>query len=205
MNMDIGVWIGALSTIAIYSFLYKENPLFTFAEHLFLGLSVGVSMCNGWNSIMNDAYTPIVSKGQWQLLFAVLGGILLLTRFVPSISWTSRIAMGFMMGVAAGLSLNRAIDSEFWRQLKSTMTMNILDGDGLIYVITVISVLAYFFFGVSKEQKIGGLVVKAGVLGQYLMMIAFGASLGSTIMARLSLVISRLQYLFGTWIPILKL
>ena len=201
--MNIGVWIAALCTIAIYSFLYKENPLFTFAEHLFLGLSVGVSMCNGYQSIMSDAIRPIQDKGQWQLLVAIVGGLLLLTRFVPKISWTSRLTMGYMMGVAAGLSLNRAIDSEFWRQMKATMNLDILSANGLLYVVTVISVLAYFFFGASKEQKIGGLVVKAGVLGQYLMMIAFGASLGSTIMARLSLVISRLQFLFGTWIPIL--
>lgn len=205
MSTDISIWLGALGTIAIYSFLYKENPFFTFAEHLFLGLSVGVSMVNGWNSIIRDAYTPLMTKGQWQLMFAILGGLLLLTRFIPSISWTSRITMGYMMGVAAGLSLNRAIDSEFWRQVKATMTMDVSNPNNLVYVITVIAVLAYFFFGVNKEQKVGGIIVKCGVVGQYLMMIAFGASLGSTIMARLSLVISRLQFLFGTWIPILKL
>lgn len=202
--MNIGVWIAAILTIAIYSFLFKENPLFTFAEHLFLGLATGHAMVLGYRNVLEGAWNPLVQKGQWLWIFPLVGGAMLLMRLIPSVQWVSRIPLGFMMGVAAGLSLKRAIDSEFWRQVTATMDYSLTNPDNIIYVVIVISVLAYFFFGVPEKSKVGSVVMKFAVLGQYAMMIAFGASLGSTIMARLSLVIGRLQFLFGTWLPILK-
>ena len=35
----IGAWLAAFLTLSILSFLYKENPLFKAAEHLFVGTS----------------------------------------------------------------------------------------------------------------------------------------------------------------------
>jgi len=52
---------------------------------------------------------------------------------------------------------------------------------------------------VSEKSKFGPAALTLSRFGQYAIM-TFGSSLGSTIMARLSLVIARLQFLFGTWI-----
>ena len=35
MTQDLGVWVAAVLTLFIFSFLYKDNPLYKFAEHLF--------------------------------------------------------------------------------------------------------------------------------------------------------------------------
>jgi len=43
---DFRLWtglLGLLTTIAIYSMLYKENPIFRLFEHIFVGLSVGTA------------------------------------------------------------------------------------------------------------------------------------------------------------------
>ena len=37
----VGVWIGALLTLGIFSFLYKDNPFYKFSEALFVGISAG--------------------------------------------------------------------------------------------------------------------------------------------------------------------
>ena len=37
----IGIWVAALLTLCIFSFLYRDNPFYRFAEHLFVGVSVG--------------------------------------------------------------------------------------------------------------------------------------------------------------------
>ena len=39
-----GAWISAFLTLAIFSFLYKDNPLYKIAEHLFVGISAGYWM-----------------------------------------------------------------------------------------------------------------------------------------------------------------
>ena len=34
-----GIWIGAFCTLAIWSFLYKDNPIYKIAEQIFVGIS----------------------------------------------------------------------------------------------------------------------------------------------------------------------
>jgi len=41
LSHDIGVWIAAGLTLCVFSFLYKDNPFYKFAEHLFVGVSAG--------------------------------------------------------------------------------------------------------------------------------------------------------------------
>jgi hypothetical protein len=53
LSADPGVWIAAALTLFIFSFLYKDNPLYKFAEHLFVGVSAGY----------------IVVQQFWQVLF----------------------------------------------------------------------------------------------------------------------------------------
>ena len=40
----IWVWIAAILTLAVFSFLYRENPFYRFAEHLFVGIANGVAV-----------------------------------------------------------------------------------------------------------------------------------------------------------------
>ena len=39
-----GAWISVFLTLAIFSFLYKDNPIYKIAEHLFVGISAGYWM-----------------------------------------------------------------------------------------------------------------------------------------------------------------
>lgn len=204
MSPDIGIWLGALFTLAIYSFLYSENPAYFLAEHVFLGLAAAHLMVQGYYNVVNQAWNPLIERGELIWLAAIGGGLLLLTRWFKSVRWLSRIPLGFMMGIAAALSVKRAISSEFFRQLQSTATMQWDTPTNAVFILTVLFTLSYFIFGINDRTRFGGVVRQAGVVGQYMMMIAFGASLGATVMARLSLVIARLQYLFGDWLGMLN-
>ena len=37
----LGAWVAAFLTIGIFSYLYKDNPFYKAAEHLFVGVSAG--------------------------------------------------------------------------------------------------------------------------------------------------------------------
>ncbi|MDP2873573.1 MAG: hypothetical protein Q8P31_13705 [Bacillota bacterium] len=204
MSASPGVWLAAIFTLAIYSFLYGDNPVYKFSEHLFVGLGAAHMAVMGWESMFNRAWTPLYTKGEWWWSGAIIGGIMLLTRWFRPIQWISRIPLGFMMGVAAGLSARSAIDSQFWRQIQSTVTMKLNTTNNIVYVVIVVCTLAYFLFAFNEKSGLGQGIKGVGLVGQYMMMIAFGASLGSTIMARLSLVIGRLDFLFKTWLGVLK-
>ena len=68
--------------------------------------------------------------------------------------------------------------------------------NSLVLFIGALSVLVYFFFSLEHRGFIGG-VSRVGI---YTLMIAFGASFGYTIMARVSLLIGRIQFLMFDWI-----
>jgi hypothetical protein len=203
MSTSFGVWLAAFFTLAIYSFLYGDNPVFKFSEHLFVGLAAAHVAVMGWESMYDRAWANLM-KGEIWYLGTIIGGIMLLTRWFKPIAWISRIPLGFMMGVAAGFSARSAIDTQFWRQIQSSVAMKLNTTNNILYVFIVITTLAYFLFAFNEKSGFGRGLRGVGLVGQYAMMIAFGASLGATIMARLSLVIARLDFLFRTWLGLLQ-
>jgi hypothetical protein len=68
----------------------------------------------------------------------------------------------------------------------------------IVLVVGVLSALVYFFF--SKPHK--GPLGKVARVGVYVLMIAFGASFGYTVMARISLLFGRMYFLLSEWLRV---
>lgn len=198
-SMLLGAWVGAGLTLAILSFLYRDNPLFKLGEHLYIGVSVGYNLVLILFEYMIPRwYTPLFRQGDLILLIPTVFGLLLLTRLIPRISWLSRWAFAFIMGFGAGVAIPRYISAYLLRQTQSTVMPLISKGDGgwsygwgdisnLLIVIGVLSILTYFFF--SVEHK--GIVGRTARVGILFLMVSFGASFGFTVMARISLLFGR--------------
>ena len=202
-----GAWVATGLTLFIFSFLYKDNPLFKLAEHLYVGVSVGYTIVKAYDTvIVHLIVKPIVEEGEFSLLIPVAIGLLMLTRYVPKASWLSRYAFAFIVGVGSGLAIPRTISSFILKQIEDTVrpllslaggdavtfSMNLLNPasnlNAIIILIGVSSVLFYFFFSIEHSGP-GKVVARTGVL---FLMIAFGAAFGYTVMARMSLLIGRL-------------
>ncbi|HKR80462.1 MAG TPA: hypothetical protein VJR69_12225 [Nitrospira sp.] len=123
--MDItilGAWVATGLTLFIFSFLYKDNPLFKLAEHLYVGVSVGYIIVKTCDSVVvNLIYKPIVEQGEFALLVPVAIGLLMLTRYVPKAAWMSRYAFAFIVGVGSGLAIPRTISSFILKQVEDTV------------------------------------------------------------------------------------
>ena len=218
---DLQLWIGALLTLMIFSFLFKDNPLYKFAEHLFVGVSAAYWMVQGfWQQIMPNLLAKLFPRAFENIVEAARGqapeldyaiplvlGILLLCRLVPAVAWISRWAMAFIIGYTAGTNLTRYLSSDFITQVHKTLDVPLLTLDGanwlhtvmfavsnLVIVGGVVCGLIYFYF--SKEHT--GAFGRASRAGIWVLMVAFGASFGYTVMARISLLIGRMEYL-GDW------
>lgn len=206
----VGIWIGALCTLAILSFLLRENPFFRTAEHLFIGLAAGLGIFYGYQTIVSNAWTPLFNPAagearKWFLIVPLVLGVLLYTRFLKKGKWISRIPLGFLVGVGSALAIRGVIGASFMSQIMATMelplwhTMAKFKIDSILFILGVIGTLIYFFF--SREQK-GPLKVGASI-GKWVMMLAFGAAFGNTVMARMSLLVGRIYFLLGEWLHIL--
>ena len=203
----LGAWMATGLTLFIFSFLYKDNPLFKLAEHLYVGVSVGYTIVKTCDAvIVNQIYKPIREQGEITLLIPVAIGFLMLTRYMPKAAWMSRYAFAFIVGVGSGLAIPRTISSFILKQMEDTVRplLSMASGDGLtfsmnlmnpasnlnaiIILIGVSSVLFYFFFSIEHSGP-GKVVARTGIV---FLMIAFGAAFGYTVMARMSLLIGRL-------------
>lgn len=199
ISADIGVWIAALCTIGLFSFFYKDNRFYKLVEFLYVGAAAGHAITLGWTNLRDLGLKPL-SQGKVVLVVPIILGLLLYTRFVKKISWMSRISMGFLVGIGTGLAIRGTIGSQITTQIQATM-INPLKFDNLVIIVGVITTLSYFFF--SWEQR--GVMKPSAYIGRLVMMVTFGAAFGNTVMGRMSLLIARLQYLWGNWLGVIKL
>lgn len=193
----IGAWVAAGLTLFMFSFLYKDNPFFRFGEHLYVGISMGYTIVRIYYDVMvKSLYTPVAQEGKWWFLIAALLGLLILTRFIPKVSWLSRISFAVIVGFGSGVAIPRIISSNILQQVQGTLkpilnagqsSFGMAQFNALLILVGVITVLVYFFF--SIEHK--GPIKVAARIGIYFLMINFGAGFGYTVMARMSLLIGR--------------
>jgi|SRR5581483_11939186 len=199
----IGAWVATGLSLLIYSFLYKDNPLFKLAEHIFVGVSIGYLLTITYYQVMvNKLYVPMIQQGKWWLAVPAFLGVLMLSRFIPPIAWLSRISFAFLLGVSSGVAIPRQISSFILQQVQGTIkplvtigesgvTLTLANLNSLVILIGVVSVLFYFFFSIEHT----GTVRRVARAGIYFLMVSFGAAFGYTVMARMSLLIGRLDEL----------
>lgn len=218
LSHDPGVWVAAILTLFIFSFLYRDNPLYRFAEHLFVGVSAGYYIVlNFWTVIMPNLVDPVArafggkveggpfaaSLGDYRawLLLPGLLGVLLLTRMIPKIDWLSRWSLSVIIGVFAGIKTTGFAQGDLVAQVQASLqplwTGNAWSSfNAILFTIGIVTSLLFFFF--SREHK--GALGVASKVGMWFLMVSFGAGYGYTVMSRISLLIGRFQFLLEDWL-----
>ena len=220
--------VGGIATLAIFSFIFKENAFYRFFEHLFVGIA------SGWGVIVtfkNFLWPVVLSPmlgidrvqfpdGTWSepyntlyLLYLIpaVFGLFYYTSYSARYSWLAKLVIGLSLGASAGLAFE-GFFNQMLPQLQSSFKPLVVffaessteagkidwlsSFNNLLFVCTLLSVMYYFFFSFRNSSPV---LAKVSVSGRYLMMICFGAYFGSTVMARMALLVERLQFLLGPW------
>ncbi|NLI98571.1 hypothetical protein GX441_07935 [bacterium] len=216
----LGIWIAATLTIAILSFLYRDNPLYKFAEHLYVGASAAYVVITLAKSTMEELLVkPFfqnialyrtggvnAANGLAEALILIIPtvlGLLMLTRwFGPKVSWLSRWPIAFAVGLGSGLGITGGIQGFLLPQIQATLLplwsqgydLWTIVGNILLFV-GVVATLIYFYFSKPHTGFLGG-VSRVGII---FIMVSFGAAFGYTVMSRISLLIGRLYFLVNDW------
>jgi len=224
VSPDLSIWVAALLTLCIFSFLYKDNPLYKFAEHLFVGVSAGYYIIlNFWTVIYPNMWQPLVRSlgghgvnaantgmfaaelGDYRgwLVIPGLLGVLLFTRFFGRISWMSRWSLAVIIGVYAGIKTTGFAQGDFVAQVQGSLqplwTGQVASSlNALVFTVGLTTSLLFFFY--SREHK--GALGVASKLGIFFLMVSFGAGYGYTVMSRVSLLIGRFQFLLQDWLGV---
>jgi len=197
--MILGAWVTGFLTLGIFSFLYKDNPLFKITENLYVGVGMGYYV----SLYFFQVWTPLVweplKAGNYIVIVPSIMGLLLLSQLVPKLSWLSRYTLTFTIGYSCGLAIPMTINTDLLTQILGTAKPFATIGSvgpmaifNMIFIlIAVLCVLTYFFFSVESR----GAVKKVSNVGIYVLMAYFGAAFGNTVMARFSLLYGRFNTL----------
>jgi len=216
-HQDWVLWIGALCTFAIYSVLYRENPVFRLFEHVFIGVAMGYMVFAVWRDVLaprwwtrmayrvtelTPAGQPEVRAPHWQWILCLFAAAMFYFIYSRRLIWVARLAMGFFFGWGAGYffagffpQYGPQIASSFKPLFAARAPYFIFNH--WVFLITLAAVMSYFIF--SLEHR-GRVLSRSAALGRWLLMVYFGALFGTTIMGRLSLFIDRLRFLFYEWL-----
>jgi len=225
LSRTLGLWVAAFCTLAIFSFLYGDNPVYKFTESVFVGVSAAYAMVVAfWTEIVTNLFAKLLpglarisffpDMERYTLpnglyLIPLVLSILLLWRLAPKGNWIARWPLAFFIGATAGIRLISYLETDFIGQLQSTiMPFIVFSADGsllwikslrnTIVIVGVLSCMVYFFFSIEHE----GIVKYISRLGIWFLMVTFGASFAYTVMGRIALLSGRLDFLFNNWLGI---
>ncbi len=203
----LGTWLQALFTILLVSVVFKDNPAYRFAEHTYVGLYAGYGVALAFfNYIRPNVQDRLLAKKEYIFLIPILIGLLMYTRYIKPVAWLSRYTISFNLGIGTGYVLSKDFKPYFVDQIRATFLQLWGTGDwwktvsNWIYVVGVVSSLVYFLFTLQKK----GVQGRISMVGRVVMMVAFGAAFGNTVMARVSLFLGRMQFLLGDWLHLIK-
>ena len=224
--LNVGIWVAALLTLAVFSFLIGDNLVFRIAEHIFVGVSIGYLVSTTWHQdIIPQVWQPL--KESWQVyqqtnelvpflqesiltLIPFIMGLFLFFPFVaPKWNWLMGFPFAYYVGWGAGVVLPSWIDTYIVRQIYGAILpfSEYLAGkippsaflSSILAFIALICVLSYFFFSLPHK----GILAVTSKMGIWFLMIGFGAQFGLTVMARVSLLLLRILFLLQNWLHLL--
>ena len=208
LSTDPYVWVAAVLTLFVFSYLYKDNPFFCLTEHLLVGLSAGYLICTYWQNVfVPELFLPL-SEGAPENLHLWGAAILCFfwtCKFYDKTEDLYRLALAFWVATDMGMLIPTYMESQVLSQLAGTLTPN-LRGDwvsvigNLVLPLGTAAGITYFFFSKAHEGIIGH-TAKVGIA---VLMIGFGATFSYTIMSRVYVLIGRIQFLLRDWLGVIQ-
>jgi adenosine/AMP kinase len=205
VSMDPQIWLAAFFTIAATSYAFRDNIVFKFAENTFIGIAAGHAIVMGVKNIRDYGWTHIMNG---EIIYAVVFvlGIMLYARFSDQYYWLYRYPIAFLVGNGIGISIRAAIHSDFIVQVRATASPLIASDalgtvNALITFVGCITAMSHFIF--TQEKMNEGTLGWLPKIGRSLMLLAFGASFGNTVMSRFGMYQGRIIFLLRDWLQII--
>ena len=179
---------------------------------------MGYLMGNVWTDNLRPKWwIPLWDKGEWWQIGVLIFGLFYYLIFFKKVSWIARLAIGFILGVSSGLAFQGFVN-DYWPQIPKSFKPlwphpaihdkagHIVSGllsvpdvlNNLIFMTILVCVMSYFFFSIEQNSRV---LKRSAQAGRWMMMFTFGAIFGSTMMARIALLIDRLDFLINDFGP----
>ncbi len=216
MNDIIGVWVGAILTLLVFSYLLRDTPLFRLAQAIFVGVAVGYATAVAIRYVLIPKLAlPLLSNLDegWHLWIPLGLGLLLFAKLRPAWSAAGNLSIGFLFGVGSALAISGALAGILVPQLYATVISFSPSDDlwtlinNLLLVIGTLGAFLSFRFIAPAQPRPAARAVDAlargwGLVGRWFILFAFGAIFADTAVSRISVLINRVYFLLHDWLQI---
>ncbi len=211
-TQTVGIALGFVLSLMIYSYLLGDNPLYRLAVHVLVGVGLGyASVVAIYTVLIPQLIAPFAETGapiQPIVAFIALLALLLLLKLFRQTAVIGNLTMGFVMGVGAAVAISGALLGTLLPQASAatlpllpnseTMTVSDLLLAALVLMTGTITSLLYFHFSAQltrdgRTQRPLWVHLSAQV-GQVFLMITFGSLFAGALIASLSVLTARLQF-----------
>jgi hypothetical protein len=217
---NAGVWLAALLTLLVLSYLVRDSFLFRLAQSLLVGTAIGYGSAVVLRTIVWDRLlVPLLQdsvflwRNNWSLFIPLALGLLLLTKLVPNWNGIGNISLGYLFGVGAALAIGGALGGALLPQLSATiLSFPPAPGnswfDSLLILAGTLGALLAFRFATaltSRPLRAYSIIASAwGRIGSAFIMVAFGAIFANTATARISTLVGQLYFLLHDWLKVVR-
>ncbi len=214
MNDTLGLLIGFILTVLIYSYVIGDNPVYRLAVHVLVGVSAAYAGVYVLRRIILPVFIQLASNplslDSLLWLVPVLLALLLILQRLSRFSWLGDNATALLVGVGAAVALIGAISGTL---LPQTMIFGAAGNSLLtpiesliVAALTVCTLLTFHFTGKKNEQgewqrpfwQRGFVQV-----GQAVLMITFGALFAGVLSTSLVLLTQRISFYFTEFMHLL--
>ncbi len=180
------VIIGAGLTVAVLSYLIADNFLYRLAMHVLVGVGAAYALGVAISQVLVPRLIEPLgspSVGGYGLafgLFGLLGCVFLLAKLLPRAAWLGNAAVGYMLGVGAGVAISGALLGTLVPQiLNPAVSLNpqVVGLNGfvinlLILISTLATLIAFTYGRVARNSPL----VWIGNMGRGFLYVALGAT-----------------------------
>jgi hypothetical protein len=208
----VGLSLGFLLTILVFSYLLGDNPFFRLAIHIFIGVAAAyVAIVTVNNVLIPRLIIPLIQGSQGERLLSILlfiPGLFLFFKVTP-LRKAGNWAVAILVGIGAAAAIGGAITGTLFPQILGTI--NSVDPsaytisnsrwdqaiNGIIIVLGTVTTLIYFHFG---TQDIPGqtderlpIIEQISKVGKIFLAITFGALYAGVFLSALAALVERLS------------
>ena len=223
----IGLIVGVILTLFIFSYLIGDNFLFRFAIHIFIGATAGYAAVIILRNVLFDRMIqPLLNaEGDMTTLLLLIIPIILsgmlLTKIFPRVSSIGTPVMALLVGIGAATAVGGAVSGTLIPQSLSSINLfgsQLLDVPGelhWLYLVEAVFILigtltTLIFFHFRGRQKSGSVPQRPALIngisriGRLFIATTFGALFAGALLSALNALVDRWTFIIDSLLAAIR-
>ncbi|MHB1317872.1 MAG: hypothetical protein ACYCYF_04545 [Anaerolineae bacterium] len=217
LAQTIGLWVAALLTLAVLSYVLGDGPVFRFTQYLFVGIAAGYASALAWRLVLAPRLALLAREpaAAWPYAIMFALGLLLLARGWPPLSRLAGLPLALLLGVGAAVAVGGVLRGTLVPLMASSIVslapVDYAGGlrgwayalDAAFMLLTTVAVVAAYRFRAAGDGS-GNLWAKMehglGKLGRTMILLVLAALLAGAALSFFSALRGQVDVLIYDWL-----